>query len=207
MRRESPITLVRPLDNSLVDGSLVVGVTIDEIDEAVGLWTPYMEDAIQKGAVKPDHAHWQWDKKARAVKGSPEYSFTGVFVKGEMQALMLREQEWKRAKHPDQKGSSLVYVCFLSTAPWNDIKLVPTPSFRGAGTILMTEAVNHSLSLGYKGRLGLHALSGSEEFYRDRCGMTDLGPDPDPAHQGLTYFEFTPDSANEFLNQQVRQSK
>lgn len=207
MRRESPIQLVQPLDDSIVDGTLIVGVTIDEVDEAIGLWSPYLKRQIDGGALRPDHAHWEWDRKARAVKGMPEYTICGVAAKGEMQALMLREDCWARAKHPDQRGNPIVYVEFLSTAPWNDIEIVPTPSFRGAGTILVSEAVNHSLSLDYKGRVGLHSLVRAEPFYRDRCKMPDLGPDPDADHQGLRYFEFTNATAQEFLQRQARKRK
>ena len=207
MRRESPIRLVKPVDGSVVDGTLIVGVTIDEVDEAVGLWSPYLHQQILAGVVRPQHAHWEWDKKARAVKDMPQYTICGVATGGEMQALMLREDDWARAKHPDQRGHPIVYVEFLSTAPWNDVEIVPTPSYRGAGTILVTEAVNHSLSLDYKGRVGLHSLAQAEPFYRDRCQMIDLGPDPDMNHQGLRYFEFTKEAAQEFLKRPRRRQK
>lgn len=204
MRRESPVQLLRPLDNSLVTGSLIVGATVDEVDEAVGLWSPYLDQLVVDGTPRPEHGHWEWDRKVRAVKGLPEYTVVGVSADNEMQALMMREEAWYRAKHPDQKGSPVVYIVFLATAPWNDVQLVPTPSFRGAGSILLTEAVNYSLSLGYKGRIGLHSLKQSEEFYRDRCGLVDLGVDPDPDHQGLRYFEFTKEGAEAFMKKQQR---
>lgn len=185
-------------------GSLIVGVTVDEVDEAVGLWSPYLDQLVVDGTPRPEHAHWEWDRKVRAVRGMPEYTVVGVSVENEMQGLMMREEAWSRAKHPDQKGSPIVYIVFLSTAPWNDVHLVPTPAFRGAGSVLLTEAVNYSLSLGYKGRIGLHSLKQSEEFYRDRCGLVDLGVDPEPDHQGLRYFEFTKERAEAFMKKQQR---
>jgi hypothetical protein len=204
VRRESPIQLLKPVDGTIVDGTLIVDVTVDEVDEAVGLWSPYLIQQLQSGVAQPQHAHWEWNRKARAVLGMPGRTICGVMVGGEMQAMMLREDVWSRAKHPDELGRPIVTVEFLSTAPWNDVDIVPTPAYRGAGTILITEAVNHSLSLDYKGRLGLHSLPQAEPFYRNRCKMVDLGPDPDPDHQGLRYFEFTKETAHEFLKAQKR---
>jgi hypothetical protein len=194
------VELIRPLDNSIVAAKLIVGLTVDEVDEAVGLWSPYLEEQLQAGLSKPQHAHWEWDLKARKVEGMPEYALCGIVVDMEIQALMLRENTFARAKHPDQRGTSIVYVAFLSTAPWNDRDIVPTPTYRGSGTLLLQEAVEHSIELGYKGRMGLHSLFQAEPFYRDRCKMIDLGEDPDPDHQGLRYLEFTKESAQSFLN-------
>lgn len=199
MRHEHPVQLIKPLDDSIVPATLIVGVTTDEVDEAVGLWSPYLAAQLGAGASRPQHAHWAWERKARAVAGLSHYAICGISVEGEMQALMLREDLVARAKHPDQKNTSIVYISFLSTAPWNDHEIVPTPSYRGCGTILLNEAVAHSADLGYKGRVGLHSLPQAETFYRDRCRMADLGLDPDPGHQGLRYFEFTKTSAQDFL--------
>lgn len=199
MRRETDIELIRPLDDTVVAAELITGLNIDEVDEAVGLWSPYLEQQISAGQSRPQHADWEWDRKARAVDGMKEYALCGIRVETEMQAMMLREDTFARAKHPDQRGTPIVYVAFLSTAPWNDREIVPTPSFRGCGTILLQEAVEHSVGLGYKGRVGLHSLKQAEEFYRDRSRMIDLGVDPDPDHQGLRYMEFTKEGAEAFL--------
>jgi hypothetical protein len=204
MRKEADISLVRPLDNSVAAGKLVTGVTIDEVDEAVGLWSPYLKEQIESGISRPQHAHWEWNIKARAVADMPEYVLCGISVDSEMQALLLRENTFARAKHPNQRGTSLVYIAFLSTAPWNDRDVVPTPAYRGRGTLLVQNSVEHSVALGYKGRVGLHSLRQAEEFYRDRCGMVDLGIDPDPDHQGLRYFEFTADIGQAFLKKTKR---
>lgn len=199
MRTESEVHLLKPLTNTLVRATLIVGVTVDEVDEAVGLWSPYLDEQIRSGCPRPQHAHWEWDRKARAVLGLSAYTICGVVADGEMQALMLREDTFARAKHPDQRGTSLVYVPFLSTAPWNDREIVPTPSYRGCGSILLKEATQYSNSLGFKGRVGLHSLPQAEPFYRDRCGMIDLGLDPDPEHENLRYFEFTKQAAQTYL--------
>lgn len=200
MRNEADVQLVRPLDGAIVVAKLIVDLTIDEIDEAVGLWSPYLFQQLQSGIRRPQHAHWEWDRKARAVHGLFGYRFCGILVGTEMQALMLREDTFARAKHPDQRGKPIVYIPFLAVAPWNDREIVPTPAYRGCGTILLREAIEHSHSIGNKGRVGLHSLPQAEIFYRDRCKMIDMGLDPDPDHQGLRYFEFTSEAAQAFVD-------
>lgn len=199
MREEADIQLVRPLDGSVVTGKITVGVTVDEVDEAVGLWSPYLEEQLKADVSRPQHAHWKWEVKARRVQGMSNYVICGVADHIGLQALMLREDICARAKHPDQIGAPIAYVAFVAAAPWNDRELVPTPAYSGCGTLLIREAIEHSISLGYRGRLGLHSLRQAEEFDRDRCQMTDLGPDPAPDHQGLRYFEFTKEAAKAFL--------
>ena len=49
-------------------------------------------------------------------------------------------------------------------------------------------ARKRSMVLGYSGRVGLHALPGSEAFYH-RHNMADYGADPDK--EGLVYFEYS----------------
>ena len=61
----------------------------------------------------------------------------------------------------------------------------------------MTLAVRWSLSLGYGGRVGLHALDQATTFYEDRCGMQNLGPDA--TYHDLSYFELTEANAKIFL--------
>lgn len=207
MRKEADTEVFRPLDKTVVAAKLITGVTIDEIDAAVGLWSPYLKDKIESGVARPQHAHWAWEKKARKFEGLPYYVFCGISVEEELQALMLREDTFARAKHPDQKDTSIVYVEFLSTAPWNDRDIVPTPAYTGCGTILVQEAIVHSLSRGYRGRVGLHALPQAEEFYRNRCEMIDLGPDPSSDHFGLRYFEHTKETGQAFLQKTKRRKR
>lgn len=60
---------------------------------------------------------------------------------------------------------------------------VPT----GVGQTLLLFARQRSLEFGYGGRVGLHALQASEEFYR-RNQMPEY--EPDPHKEGLVYFEY-----------------
>ena len=46
-----------------------------------------------------------------------------------------------------------------------------------------------------------HRLPQANEFYRQRCGMTDLGSDATKQH--LHYFEMTPEQASEYMRGRV----
>jgi hypothetical protein len=99
---------------------------------------------------------------------------------------------------PEQQGKDLVYIEFLENAPWNRSELLFRPTkFRGVGTLLMVAAIQLSIEQGFKGRVGLHALPQSEEWYRQKCGMTDMGTDQ--RVQGLRYFEMTALQATAFI--------
>ena len=62
----------------------------------------------------------------------------------------------------------------------------------------MTAAITISLGEGFKGRIGLHSLPQADRFYRETCGMSDLGPDANYTGN-LRYFEMTPDQASRFI--------
>ena len=61
----------------------------------------------------------------------------------------------------------------------------------------MGAAIRLSIEEGYKGRIGLHSLPQSNDFYSNRCGMIDLGADPH--YQNLRYFEATPEIAQHLI--------
>ena len=95
-----------------------------------------------------------------------------------------------------QAGKPLVYVEYLEVAPWNRSDSAEQ-RFRGVGTALMTAAVDLSLSEGFGGRMALHSLPQAENYYRDFCGMTDLGIDA--SYDNLHYFEMTTHQAAQFI--------
>ncbi len=59
----------------------------------------------------------------------------------------------------------------------------------------MLAAIELSREMEYRGRIGLHSLSRSERFYREKCGMTDLGMDE---KKRMIYFEMTEAQAEAF---------
>lgn len=205
MRSTFPVLIKDVAANLTVGATLIIGVTLDEIDEANAIWTPHLRAEEARLQVRTQHSHWDWSKKARLIQGLTNYAILGIEAQGEMQALMLWDDLCTQAKHPNQLGKDIVYISFLSTAPWNDQDIVDAPRFRGAGSLLVASAIERSIDLDYKGRIGLHSLPDAEGFYRDRCGMIDLGIDD--SHERLRYFEFTPDLANQFLQKITKGKK
>lgn len=125
----------------------------------------------------------------------------GIEYNDEIQGLLMYGTSGffcRKAGHLDIPliDKPLVQVKFLATAPWNLKPVVATPRIRGVGTILMRLAVDASFDLDFKGRVGLHSLPGAEGFYQS-IGMECLGPDP--AQQGLPYYEMSSDNANVFI--------
>ena len=82
-------------------------------------------------------------------------------------------------------GKRLVYVNYVVTAPWNDSAFSSQPAYKLVGTNLLDGAILISRRMRMRGRIGLHSLVQSEEFYR-RYGMIETGID---AETGLKYFE------------------
>lgn len=80
----------------------------------------------------------------------------------------------------------LVYVHYLATAPWNRRDQKGPGRLRGVGTLLMECALQESRDVGCNGRLGLHSLRGSDDFYL-KLGFCNLGIDA--ARRGMNYFE------------------
>lgn len=58
-------------------------------------------------------------------------------------------------------------------------------------------AVHLSWTHGWRGKISLHSLPDAEIFYRDKIGMTMVGPDAE--HEDLTYFELTQSQAVTFF--------
>jgi hypothetical protein len=113
---------------------------------------------------------------------------------GDVQGVLVLEGELQPSRL--QTDGRLVYVRYVATAPWNRPSAGRPGRYRGVGTLLVGKAVRASLAASCDGRLGLHSLSRSDEFYRKLC-FSDLGPDP--ANRGLTYFELTASEATRLL--------
>lgn len=188
-------------------GQIVPATLIERIDVAFArrtddLWATFqaaeVARALASGTVlrEPEHAHWRWEKKVSLVGHLLSYPTLAIEFEGDAQGLMLIKTDGEFAKLPAQVGRPIVYVVFLAAAPWNLADIVARPRFRGVGTMLLRAAVEVSEDLGFKGRMGLHALPQSELFYA-QLGMT--GMDHEPDKENLKYFEMTPEQATAFL--------
>jgi hypothetical protein len=154
--------------------------------------TPAKWDYKERLHGAPD-AHWDWGKKCAAAPGANRKIYgllNGDDVEG---AMVIKFGETTRVG----LSQGLLYVDFVSVAPWNRAEIQNPQRFNGLGRLLMGAAVALSISEGLDGRCGLHSLPSAEGFYR-RIGMADLGPDP--AKDGLRYFEFDADAAKNSLD-------
>lgn len=194
---ESRVYLRKLEINQLVDASLIDAITDEHLLMWKDTWVPAMA-AHSKGkapAEKPEDHHWDWKWKAERWRPLLKYhSFAIVCEKG-LQGLMLAN-DLKSARLPEQFGKPIIYVELLASAPWNRSKIQKPKRFHGVGTVMMAAAVQLSLDLGFRGRIGLHSLPGAESFYQADCGMTVLGKDA--AYRDMIYFEMTEKQAEQF---------
>lgn len=171
-------------------------------------WRPVVTEAalhLSKSGtgqiLMPRHWHWDWTKKEAELK-LLAITFVGLSCGGSLQGLMKLLTVGQSCRLPEQTGKPLVYVDYLEAAPWNIKPLMNAlgkhPRYGGIGSRLLEAAVRKSKDEGFKGRLALHSLPTSEQFYLKACGMTAVGRDP--AKQNLLWFEFIPEQADRFIS-------
>lgn len=148
----------------------------------------------------PESLHWDWSRKAPQLSRLVACGF-GLVCEGTWQGVMLTKTAGYNAVTGADKGKSLVYVDFVETAPWNwTIRPIGQDQrYRGIGSLLIRESIEQSIQEGFHGRVGLHSLPQTEQFYGSTCRMTRVGPDPHK--QNLVYFEFTRQQAERFLSE------
>lgn len=214
-------SLVELSTKRTVPAVLQDALTLDDLFDAEALWAPARVRLLQRlkreevpVALWPQSLHWNWAKKAASLEPDRltalgDARLFGIAIESEWQGVLWAETHGpKQQEHTARLGASkrpLVHVCFVEIAPWNwDIPLEPPDTgkvqkrkYKGLGVQLMECAVRWSMQLEFRGRVGLHALPQAEAFYRNDCGMTDIGPDPE--YRGLRYLEMTEDQAQSFL--------
>jgi hypothetical protein len=150
------------------------------------------------GLSVPEHWHWDWRKKSSKLT-LLAYQCFGIKCENKMQGLMMTSTAKYSARLAPDTGKPLVYVEYVEAAPWNVAPLVDDPRYGGIGLRLIECAIRFSKAEGFNGRLGLHSLPQAAKFYREACGMTPLGCDPQM--QDLPYFELTAIQAEQFLTE------
>lgn len=192
---------------AVVDAEIFDKVTPEHFIETQAEWRPLVVAAARalaqnprEGTLIPSHFHWDWTRKEGELK-MLAVTFYGISCQGKLQGIMKVETVGHACRLSEQQGKPLVYVDYLETAPWNIKKLMAplgrTQQYRGVGSRLFEAAVLQSLEEGFRGRVALHSLPGSEEFYINDCGMTPVGRDPHK--QNLLWCEFTPEQASRYL--------
>ena len=186
----NPTYLKESASNKLVRASL-----FDEVaDQHLAMWRTTWCPAMAKhraGRVtqgNPEDSHWDWQGKANQWRRLLGYHSFAIVCRHELQGLMLAN-DLKAARLSEQFNKPIVYVDYLATAPWNRTAVQIPPRYRGVGSVFMAVAIQLSLDMNYRGRIGLHALPAAEPFYQNTCGMTALGRDM--TCQNLMYYEMT----------------
>ena len=179
-------------------------ITEEQLADWEGEWMPELFKAMQRlrraGVERrewPQSRHWDWRRKATVLQGMLANPGFSIVCDGVTQGMMIVDMVKHRGRLDGQRGQHLVYVEFVENAPWNRAELFDPPRYRGVGSILIRAAVALSEEQVFHGRIGLHSLPQANGFYANTCGMTDLGFDPD--HEGLRYFEMTPEQARVFI--------
>jgi hypothetical protein len=200
----STIFLLERASGTTIEAELRDAIEEPQLVDWQTRWQPALMRVLQELARQgvpmaqwPQSWHWDWRTKTTQVAGLLAYKGFSVVCGGITQGLMRVDLN-KLGRLPAQKGKPIVYVDYLEVAPWNRPDLGQAVRYKGVGTALLVAAIALSRDEGFNGRIGLHSLPQADAFYRERCGMTDLGPDT--AYQNLHYFEMTPDQATAFLD-------
>jgi hypothetical protein len=187
--------------NAIVDAEFYDRVDVSFAKRADDAWSTYLAQARSAALAAglpfadPEHAHWEWEKKVRYTNRLLSYQTMGIQCDGQVQGLILFVTDGFFGRLPAQLNLPLTYVHLLGTAPWNLEEVVDKPKFAGVGTVLLRAAVETSVDLGFKGRIGLHSLPKAEHWY-DRRGLTCLGLD---AAKRMKYYEMTELQAAAFI--------
>lgn len=189
--------------NTVVAATIHAELTPQELLTAETAWKPVRDAAIalmRAAGVPlnqlPEHHHWDWAAKASQLKYLTCRAF-GIECGGDYQGLMMVDLSRAYARLLPDSGKPLVYVDFLETAPWNSKLFTVTPKYAGIGSALLRIAVQTSIDEGFRGRIGLHSLPQSVDFYMTRCGMINCGSDP--TYYNLPYLEMNQQLAEAFL--------
>jgi hypothetical protein len=201
----SSVFLVDPETKEVHPAELWDNITEKNLADWEAKWIPELykqlealHDAGVDRSMWPQSRHWNWKAKTQEIESRLDQQCFSIVSENMTQAMMITQQSY-RAKIESQRNEHLVYIDFLEAAPWNRRELQSeTAKYAGCGSILIRAAVEFSKLESFKGRVGLHSLPQSNDFYCNKIGMTDLGRDP--AHQNLRYFEMTPEQAELFLN-------
>lgn len=172
------IELIRGIDNLSIQGN-IVKLAPKHIDDFVNFWS----EELQK--YKTQDKHWDWLFKLNFIRRNSEFEGYALEAEGNTQGLMKIETQ-RHGSHKEY-GKKLVYVEFLASAPWNRKVIQRPPMFRGVGTNLLRYARLRSVELGYGGRVGLHSLPESVQFYENQF-MNNFGADYNKDY--LFYFEY-----------------
>jgi hypothetical protein len=185
--------------NNIVSGELYKGFPAHFFEQWSTHWKPSLNSYILQGKKRPEHAHWNWTKKAMtALISGEEDSFFWIDYNSDTQGIMFTEQGI--SYFGGDAGKENIYIAFLETAPWNYYKDESEGYYEGVGIMLLTAAIRYSGSLGFEGRIALESLPQSKGFYKKN---KMIPVEKHNYNSQLTYFELTTENAQEFLKEDI----
>ncbi|UUO06906.1 hypothetical protein M4951_01005 [Blastopirellula sp. J2-11] len=190
----SAVFLRHGMSGKLVSAELYDAILQRHLDDHADCWKPLI---VAEGE---QHGHWDWEAKWSFFSAQLRFQSFAIECDGRTQGLMI-VNTIKRCRIPTQANQHLVYVEYLEAAPWNRRDVPDFVRYKGVGTVMVAAAIQRSRDEGNRGRIGLHSLPQADLFYREKCGMTDLGPDTAYDPHPLRYFEMTEEQAAKFLPQ------
>lgn len=194
-----PILLLDKRTGEMTPAELVETINEGHLASVEQEWMPVLlrrlRELVGQRQPLPENRHWVWREKVARIQGLLAYRTFAIVCEGQTQGLMQINTA-VTCRLPGQVGKQLAYVDYLESAPWNRPSIVQQPHFGGVGTALIRAAIEASREEEFHGRIGLHSLPQSENFYRQVCEMTDLGIDG--TYENLKYFEMTPEQAASF---------
>ena len=155
---EQSIKLLRVKDDIAVNAKILT-LTDKHLDDFETFWRSRLQ------ASDEEDGHWNWIEKNQVALLSSDYEKYAIECEQITQGLMMLEVSNHYSRKNLGQKQKIVYVDFLSTAPWNRISLKNPPDYKGVGSTLLFFAKERSEQLGYEGRVGLHALPKAEIFY------------------------------------------
>jgi hypothetical protein len=171
--------------DDLVQVDVGEGLTTTEVIEVDEQWEGPMLSLVAEltntgvnSSNLPVSWGWSWENILKTEQ-QPEWRVIGIRYADKWQGIAIIDT----FSHPivsDGDDALGVYLAYIATAPWNLgyylQQVDKVPLFDDVGHVLLSLAVRKSIEKGLEGRLVLHAVAGSEEFYR-KCGITELGPE------------------------------
>jgi hypothetical protein len=183
----SKIVELQRNDRRWVQAIVSEGLTPRVLKQFQEVWQPKLQQ------LKAPDSHWDWPGLWRAYR-KKKSRFLSLVCENELQGLAWLDYSGISSR--SDSDQQIVYVQRISVAPWNRSEY-GMRRFRPVGLLFIREAVELSLEIGWRGRIGLHSLETAVNWYRSVLRMTAYGKDVE--HENLEYFEFSDEQAAAFL--------
>jgi len=172
----------------------ITGMMDDHVQKLNSSWIPAFQRRNREQERDEDFLMWNAGNGYLDLLIHREGLRSFVLIAEEnVQGVLLLQDKTQRSRL--EPYAPLIYVRYLATAPWNRRDKKGPNRLRGVGTLLMARALRESRDAGGDGRLGLHSLRDSHDFYQ-LLGLHNFGLDA--ARRGMNYFELSSSGVMEF---------